>query len=168
MQTLEELTAVAWSEKSVASGKADMVPEALAGLLSTDENLRNRSYWQLDNEVVLQSDLYEAAYFVIPFLIDFLRVKVVHGRDRIYDLLYEIANGHAPSSILCRTKDGDEVPLMDACLREVKKGISVFRRDLTDANHRISQKAKELLDLLETDEEENGRAAERREPANQE
>src|SRR5438128_80126 len=96
----EDLRAIPWSQKSVASGKADHVPEALAGMVSPDERLRERSYWRLDNEVVLQSDLYDAAYFVIPFLIQYLLERVPHGRDRVYDLLIEIGRGFAPSTSL--------------------------------------------------------------------
>src|SRR5437868_596771 len=123
MIAVEDLCSIPWSEKSVASGRADSVPQALMGLVSPDASLRDRSYWQLDNEIVLQSDLYEAAYFVIPFLIQFLRAKVPHGRDRIYDLLHEIAHGDAPASVMCRTKEGNEVPLKEACSREVAKGL---------------------------------------------
>ena len=159
MQLQQELSGVNWSEKSVASGKADKVPAALAGLLSPDENLRNRSYWQLDNEIVLQSDLYEAAYFVIPFLIRCLSEKVAHGRDRIYDLLYEIAHGHAPTSLVCRTKEGDEISLEDACAREVNKGLEMYLRDTTDANPLIAEKAKELIELLKSNEQDNGDVA---------
>ena len=95
MTRLADLARVAWHEKDIASGKANHVPDAICGLTSSDERTRNRSYWRLDNEVVLQSDLYEAAYFVIPFLVQILNVQPDHGRDLIYDLLYEIANGFA-------------------------------------------------------------------------
>ena len=131
----------------------------MADLLSEDEGVRNRSYWQLDNEVVLQSDLYEAAYFVIPFLIGFLDTKVAHGRDRIYDLLFEIAHGHAPATELCRTKEGLEVPLEEACVQEVRKGVGVFLRDTADANPLIREKAKKLIESLKDQSQENGQHA---------
>jgi hypothetical protein len=140
---------VPWSEVRVASGKAGHVPEALIGLLSPDEETQNRSYWRLDNEVVLQSDLYEAAYFVVPVLVQMLDDRVAHGRERIYDLLYEIANGCAPPTTLCRTKDGRLVPLRQACLDELKNGLSVFDRDTTDEEASIAAKARELVALLE-------------------
>jgi len=148
MPTPDDVSTVAWSEKSVASGKAVNVPQALVGLLSPDGKVRNRSYWQLDNEIVLQSDLYEAAYFVIPFLVRSLSEKAVYGRDCIYDLLYEIAQGDSPATVVCQTNDGDLVPLKEACARELNKGLSVFVRDSADGNNVISAKAKELLELL--------------------
>jgi hypothetical protein len=139
---------VPWKEKKVAYGKADKVPDALVGLLSDDEAIRKRSYWGLDNVVVLQSDLYEAAYFVVPFLIRMLRERVPHGRDLVYNLLYEIANGHTLPTVKCRTMEGDEIGLRDACLREVNKGTAIFTRDLSDENPLIRSKAAELLELL--------------------
>lgn len=155
MLDLEELTRIAWKEKTVASGKAEGVPEALLGLLSWDESVRHRAYSQLDNEVVLQSDLYEAAYFVVPFLITMLRENAKFGRDRVYDLLYEIANGYAPPDVVCLTNEGDEISLKDACLREVNKGRDVFVRDITGHNSQISEKAKELVELLDDYEAAN-------------
>ncbi len=148
MIAAENLRTVPWDQKSVASGKADHVPQALLGLVSPDNSLRERSYWQLDNEVVLQSDLYDAAYSVIPFLIQYLWDRVPHGRDRIYDLLIEIGGGFAPSTIMCQTREGDSIPLQDACAREIRKGFRVFLRDTGDQDVRIAAKAKELMELL--------------------
>lgn len=147
----EHLARMAWNDKTVASGKADSVPEALRGLTSPDERIRQKSYWQLDNEVVLQSDLYEAAYFIIPILIGMLQDRVSYGRDLIYDLLYEIANGYAPADIVCRTVDGQILPLMDACNRELKRGMDVFLRDSADGDPTVRDKSRELLSLLNPD-----------------
>jgi hypothetical protein len=146
---VDELAKIPWNTLDVASGKGGHVPQAFLGLISPDETVRNESYWQLDNEVVCQSDLYGAAYYVVPFLLDMLRERVPHGRDRIYDLLYEIANGDAPQTVRIRTHDGDEIPLKNACAREINKGVDIFRRDVADPDPRISAKSKELLDLLQ-------------------
>jgi len=148
MGMMEELNRIDWGDLVVASGKANQVPKALIGLLSPDESIRNRAYAQLDNEVVCQSDLYNSSYFVIPFLIRLLADKVEYGRDRMYDLLYEIANGYAPSDVKCRTNEGEEMTLKEACDRELKKGLSTFRNDALDHDNQISQKALELIELL--------------------
>ncbi len=150
MRTLKDIADVPWSEKAVASGRAGHIPKALAGMVSPDQEVRNRSYWQLDNEVVLQSDLFEAAYFIIPFLVQFLDEKVADGRDRIYDLLYEIGNGYAPATVKVLTAVGDFVPLIVACARELKKARDVFLRDTNDGDPVVSEKAKELMELLAT------------------
>jgi hypothetical protein len=159
MKLDDYLSHVRWNELSVASGAANEVPQALMGLLSPDEETQRRSYWQLDNEVVLQSDLYEAAYFVIPVLVQMLVDRVAHGRERIYDLLYEIANGYAPPEIECQTFDGRAIPLKNACVEELKRGLSVFDRDTVDEDTLVKTKAKELVQLLVKDvpiEESNG------------
>lgn len=157
MQTMKKLEEIAWSGLSIASGCADNIPQALHGLVSPDENVRKRSYWQLDNRVVLQADLYEAAYFVVPFLIQLLDEKVAHGRDLIYDLVFEIANGYAPESVRCRTIEGDELSLKAACEREVRKGLPVFRRDLSDDDPRVKATSHDLLDLLASIQQDNGK-----------
>ena len=147
MKLDDTISSVPWHDIKVASGSAEQVPEALLGLQSPDEETRNRSYWRLDNEVVLQSDLYEAAYYVIPILIQMLEDKVA-GRARIYDLLYEIGNGYAPATTLCRTREGYLMPLRFACYLELAKGSSVFMRDTADLDKSIAVKATELIDLL--------------------
>ena len=148
MKLDESISCVPWNDIKVASGTAEQVPDALIGLLSPDEETQNRSYWRLDNEVVLQSDLYEAAYYVIPILVQMLADKVPHGRERIYDLLYEIANGYAPATSSCRTRDGKLVTLREACAEEPNDGLNIFRQDADDADPRITAKARELVALL--------------------
>ena len=150
MVKLTDLAKVAWNEKDIASGKAEHVLEAIMGLISSDDNIRNRSYWQLDNEVVLQGDLYEAAYHVIPFLVQMLDIRPDHGRDRIYDLLYEIANGFAPPTARCHTDEGEDIPLMDGVYRQLNIARGIFLRDASDADSEISTRAKELTELIES------------------
>jgi hypothetical protein len=148
-QIADQLAKIPWDTLDVASGKGSHVPKALMALISPDEKVRNEGYWQLDNEVVCQSDLYETAYYVVPFLLGWLRERVPSGRDRIYDLLYEIANGEAPQDVRVRTNNGDEVSLKSASAQEVNKGLDIFRRDAADPDPRISKKSKELLNFLE-------------------
>jgi hypothetical protein len=141
--------AVPWGDLAVASGRASHVPEALLNLLSPDAETRNRAYWQLDNGVVLQSDLYEAACFVVPILIIMLEGKPEFGGDRIYDRLYEIANGWAPATTVCRSRDGTVIPLKEACVQELRRGIRVFSADMAGPDPLLSAKAGELVGLLE-------------------
>ena len=151
MDISKYIDAIHWDDLNVASGKASRVPEALLGLISAADETRNQSYWRLDNEIVLQSDLYEAAYFVVPILIQMLREKPAHGREEIYDLLYELANGYAPETIVCHRSDGHIVPLKQGCREEIKKGMSIFKSDMLLQSSRLSVKAKELVELLVED-----------------
>jgi hypothetical protein len=132
-----------------AHGTAVHLPAALEGLLSPDPTTREKSYWSLDNNVVLQADLHEAAYFVIPFLLEALRIRVPFGRDRIYDLLFEIGNGYAPDDVTCTTLDGNIVPLRLACHSAVRSGREIFQRDLEDTDPIIRSRAAELLESFQ-------------------
>lgn len=69
---LEKINKIDWKGLRQAHGDADHIPEAIKGLLSEDEQISERSYWLLDNYVVLQSDLHEAALYVVPFLLEIL------------------------------------------------------------------------------------------------
>jgi hypothetical protein len=77
-----------------------------------------------------------------------LASKIEFGRDRIYDLLFEIANGFAPLTMICHTSDEGNMPLKDACVREVKRGIDIFLADMNSPNPQVQKKAKELFELL--------------------
>jgi len=143
-----------WNDIKTNIGMATGVPAALEGLTSDDPQMRHCSYWQLDNVVVLQSDLSEAACVVVPYLVEMLEHGPAYGRDKIYDLLYEIANGYAPDDYLWRTPEGEGIPLRIACLEQVKKGTKVFERDLTDQDDQVKSKASELLELLRSSSSE--------------
>jgi hypothetical protein len=145
-----------WEKLSTNHGTAARVPRALEGLTSEDPEERRRSYFGLDNVVVLQSDLSEAACAVVPFLIEMLRRRPTYGRDLIYDLLFEIANGYAPDDYLWNTADGRKILLRVACLEEVKKGVEVFGRDLADPDESVRSQASELLELIQYKQEEGG------------
>lgn len=144
-----QLSSIPWSKLKTASGTAEHVPDALKGLVSPDESIREKSYWQLDNKVVRQSDLFESAYFVLPFVLTMLRERVPHGRDIIYELVFEIANGFAPTSVLVKSFDGVDMPLKEACLQEILKYVDVFRQDVNDPSPGIRRDASDLLELIE-------------------
>jgi hypothetical protein len=90
----------------------------------------------LDNHVVLQGDLYEAAAYVPPFLLELLRDETLGSIDCILDLLYEIGNGAASPTQRLRVQMTHEgvVPyhesaapnLQDACRAAVRAGLPVY------------------------------------------
>lgn len=77
----EKINEIDWKGLRQAHGDARQVPEAIKGLISEEEQVRRQSYWLLDNYVVLQSDLYEAALYVVPFLLEILSSDVTQGRN---------------------------------------------------------------------------------------
>lgn len=140
----EMLNNINWSKLKQAHGNAGHIPDALRGLTSPEKKIREKSYWKIDNYVVLQSDLYEAAYYVIPFLIEILESGMKNGRSLVYDLLFEIGNGNASETSKCKYK-GEFIPLEKACRRSVAEKIPLYLKDAEESDISIVKKALELL-----------------------
>jgi hypothetical protein len=153
------LDQIPWSELQLAHGHAGHVPVSVRGLLSADEREVNAAYWKLDNGVVLQSDLYEAAAYLPGILIELLDHATPAGKAAILNLLFEIGNGYAPSDRRLRfltSGDGKLQPitagtapsLQETCRREVAAGIERYREELQNSDQRVRQAASDLLELF--------------------
>ncbi len=143
--TLEDLDSVPWGELKQAHGTSGHVPDAILGLVSEDAQRRREAYWKLDNYVVLQSDLYEAAYYVIPFLLQILEnPSTLNRREYVYDLLIEIANGGAPE-LFTVIHSNAEWPLALACRDRVAAGAALFVSDAAGGASKIRERALGLL-----------------------
>jgi hypothetical protein len=130
----------------------------LLGLLDRDIEVRKKNYWKIDNVVVVQGGLYEGAFFLVPFLLEMLRVNAT-AKEEIYNLLFEIANGVSrPESqirysiqetpfvfYLPRPSAGIFEPLCCACRGAVLRGLPLFMRDLENGNLPEKRKALDLL-----------------------
>lgn len=145
---LRMLDAVDWASKAVQMGTAKNVPHALLGLLSPDAKQRERAYWKLDNHVVVQGTLYEAAYFVIPILIQMLHECPAFGKPEIYELLIQLACGWAGDGETIMTVEGDTVSLRAACRREIRKGVGTFELDQIESDGNVTGVAIELIEEL--------------------
>jgi len=146
------IQSVPWSEKKCLIGSAKHVPAALRELLSEDLEAIERAYWKLDNYIVVQSDLFEAAYFVTPILLQILREGILLGRLHVYGLLFEICNGHGPDGETLMTFEGEEVLLRVACRREIRKGIDLFEADLHQPDEELSRSVCDLLECLDEED----------------
>jgi hypothetical protein len=143
-----------WAALRTAHGNAAHVPDALVQLHSDREDVRRAAYWQLDNYVVLQGTLFEAAPFVADELIRMLTVDMTRTtRILVYELLYEIHNGYAPDtdSVI---RDGRGVPLRKACQQAVSAALPLYRVDLTTADAAVRKEAVDLLASMEERREE--------------
>ena len=156
---LSGLDRIPWSQLQQAHGRAGHVPEAVRDLLSHDTEVVTSAYWQLDNYVVLQSDLYEAAAYLPEFLIESLQYAAPVGKAAILDLLYEIANGYAPPEQTLRfhvTPSGELRPLptgeapaiREACWGGVLAGVARYEAEVQNPDRNVSERAAELLELL--------------------
>ncbi|WP_137940384.1 hypothetical protein [Chitinivorax sp. B] len=142
-----------WATLKQAHGFADHVPEAIKGLISDDEKEQESSYWRLDNYVVLQGDLYQSAFYVIPFLIEVVNSEVKSGRAYVYDLLIEISNGYAVDDVLC-VFDGEEYPLGEACKRAIGSSYKSFLAEISDLSSNCRESALDLLISIEDNQDE--------------
>ncbi len=140
------LEKIDWSKLRQAHGDASLVPTAIQELISNDSDKREAAYWKLDNYIVLQSDLYESAYYVIPFLLEILKSDSTVGREHVYALLSEIANGYAPENITININNKN-VPLGDACRSLVSDSVQLY---LSEVENKDSEFRSSALDLLMT------------------
>ncbi|QUJ67382.1 hypothetical protein KDD30_15305 [Photobacterium sp. GJ3] len=140
----ESIGSVDWKKLEQAHGDASHVPKAIEQLISEDEEKREKAYWKLDNHVVLQSDLYEAAFYVIPFLLEILRSNISVGREHVYALLAEIANGYASEEVTVFI-NGNRVPLSNACRNMVLEHVDIY---LDEVQNQASRYRDSALDLL--------------------
>ncbi|MCG7499695.1 hypothetical protein MHO82_22785 [Vibrio sp. Of7-15] len=99
MDMLDKIhTAEAWASLKTNVGNAKHVPYALLALLSDDENEVKRAYWQIDNYVVLQSDLSQSTRYVTKYLEEVLIKAKFKGYT--LELLFQIGNGISPNKNL--------------------------------------------------------------------
>jgi hypothetical protein len=89
MNIKEYIDSVTWGDLKTAHGNAAEVPDALIALNSEDPKTADKAHWKLDNVVVLQSDLYESAFYVIPVLVEYATREHMHNKEIAYDILYE-------------------------------------------------------------------------------
>lgn len=93
---LEEAGKIDWSRLCSGWGGCDDVLRGLAHITDPDPQVQQEAYWCLDNHVVVQRTLYEGAFYVIPFVLEWLRQTDARQteREELYDLLIEIAGGY--------------------------------------------------------------------------
>lgn len=151
----ERLDDIPWASLRTAHGTADSIPAAIRGLAgATTEADADRWYWKLDNHVVLQGSLYEAAYAVIPFMIAILESPTPEStRACAYDLLVEIASGVVgdPSNDRTVTVSGATEPLEKACHERIASARDRYIADLRGNEATVRRKALDLVVSLDDD-----------------
>ncbi len=101
---LETLDTVDWANYKHAYGAADDVPDLLRGLVSSNEEERKESLYELYGNIWHQGTIYAATVQALPFLIEILENVPAEQREDIADLVARIIAGdgywlvHAPLS----------------------------------------------------------------------
>lgn len=122
-----------WSKIKTGVGYANHIPESIKSLGSFLEEERQRAYWSIDNYVVIQSDLFEAAYYVIEPILELMEKE--YSVNRLYPLriLTEIALGGSPEVI--KTEKYGVTTVGEACVnclmdnKERIEKITVYDKD---------------------------------------
>ncbi len=146
-----------WGEDSAqlrtSIGDSSFVPEAIERMLAaaTPEDA-TAAYWTLDNRVVVQGQLFEAAPAVAARLLEAICAGqgTRYGLQRAMDLMVEIAYGEA---------DQTEIALGNSSLGEQCRSVIAGRRGCilqlaeAETDERILLGVIDVVDRVESDEE---------------
>lgn len=142
----DTLDDVPWGTLRQAHGTAERVPDALRALAAAGPDDAEDAYWRLDNVVVLQGSVYEAAYFAIPYAQAIVASDAdPAARAAAYDLLVEIARGTSADPDAAVVEDGRERPLLDACVDRIASARPRYEDDLRGGAPLVRPKALDLL-----------------------
>ena len=110
-----------WKEIKTANGNGTHLPNAISQLFSENEKSRYDAYWQIDNSAILQSDLYEAAYYVIVPIVEMLEKKSDVNKLYAIRILTEIAlGGNGNEVIELKDKLQIKMTIIQACRDKFK------------------------------------------------
>lgn len=141
---------VPWAGLRSASGDSNFVPSAIQDLLAaSSDGDAEEAYWRLDNDVVVQGQLFESARWVVGPLVAALgQEQRSFIREHVTNLLVEIAYGGPHERELAAGGDPD---LAARCLDELRGGLWLYYRLLDDPVPMVRLSALDLLDAVERD-----------------
>lgn len=141
-----EIRRIPWSTLRQAGGTAEQVPHALMDLLSASTpELATNAYWRLENHVVVQGQLYQAAEPAVSVLMAaLLDDGPRHVRIGVLELLFQILAGEAHESEIAL---GNR-QVGEACRSRASEGLWVLYREWL---HGERDAAREVIELIETD-----------------
>jgi hypothetical protein len=130
---LDSLSGIPWSKLRCQTGFAGHVPDAVLGLMSDDLDVIETSYWQLENRVVAQGALYEAAGYLPPVLFEAFDKAPL--KWSILELLFQIGNGDA----------FDDPELEDRCHNSVISGLKHWLSSNANADLKLHNAVGDVL-----------------------
>jgi hypothetical protein len=139
----ELLADVDWASLHVDGGDATSVPDALLELAAaTDETAAAEAYWKLDNNVVVQGEVFDSAAALIPAILVLLTGDIAtEARVRLLDLMIEMhgAETHPSESARSGSKASDE------CTRLIREGLWLYVAAASDASPSVRRSAVDLI-----------------------
>lgn len=142
---LEKLTDIDWNKIQGRNGNAKEIPAAINQLRFGDKKAQIEASYTLEEIAVNQGTLYEAAYYLIPFLQEALQISDPEVKNLVYGLLYEISSRSAFDGGRKVDVDGKEQPLKKACRLRVMEGRSFYYSDLANDDPWVRYHVFELL-----------------------
>lgn len=145
------VNAVDWRAARTAVGDAIAVPQAIADLFaaSTEEAAKSAYWSHLDNEVVVQGQLYEAAGLVIAPILTELSADSLSpaSRYRAVELLVEIALGAPHPS----EEESGGQHLREFCIGQLRRGLWTLYALLDCGDERVVVGVLHILQAVEED-----------------
>lgn len=138
-----EIESVDWSRLRECSGFANNVPVALRGLIAARDGATiERCYWQLENHIVVQGNVYESAEYVVPVILAAL-IDGIEGEAKtsLLELLFQI--------VAYGTRDeeaGGEASIAARCRDRAREGLWLLYGELGGVH---GNAAYEILESIE-------------------
>jgi hypothetical protein len=125
-----EIERISWGRLKEANGSASEIGPALRRMLDArGPQEASTAYWQLENHVVVQGEVFEAAEATVSVLVAaFADERPRHVRIAALELLYQILAGEPNQS------QGDQ-NLLVRCRERAREGLWLLIRELTEGEH---------------------------------
>jgi hypothetical protein len=117
-------------------------------LFSGSSGERSQAYWQIDNYVVVQGDLFESAPYAARLVVDKLKANPDKLNLEILDLLFELANGNAGGGLVEHGPLKGK-PIQQLCRDTVAEVIATVTTARAGASGRDRQTIEDLLEAYE-------------------
>lgn len=139
-----------WTPFRTSIGGAEFVPDAIDRLLHAESPEQATSaYWELDNRVVVQGQLFDSAVPTSLWLVRSVceRDFTPNGLSRSLDLLVELAFGEADQSEVARGNRD----LGAQCRAAIRDGLSCIKALVGEADERVLLSVLDLVDRVDVD-----------------
>ena len=142
-----EISRVDWSLLPVMGDRSSSVPTSLIGLLEArSEDEAEKFYWKLENVVVVQGQLFEAAPATVSVLLAALAEGVSSVvKAHVLELIFQLVAGESEEDAVAR----GNAALGDECRVRAREGIWTLYSELVGEHHRA---VRDILARIDQDE----------------
>lgn len=139
-----EIQRTPWTSIRTIDGNAATIGHALLRLLDCKSSAEaERIYWQLENRVVVQGQLFQAAEFVVPVILTaLLENKARYIKISLLELLYQIVTG-SPHEDEIQHGNTD---LAEKCIQKTREGLWILYQEFLVGERESAQDILEIID----------------------